>query len=71
MNFKSLPVFNDFFKNTVNQSPSVNATNKTSGHMTQANHPLILVDQPLFNVLLSFNIPKYISLELHATKVLS
>lgn len=59
------------FKNTENQSPSVNATNKTFGHMTQANHPLISVDQSLFNVLLSLNIPKYTSLELHATKVLS
>lgn len=60
------------FKNTANQSPLINATNRrTFGHMTQANHPLILVYQPLFNILLSLNIPKYISLELHATKVLS
>lgn len=58
-------------KNTVNQSPLINATNRrTFGHMTQANHPLIL-EVALFNVLLSLNIPKYVSLELHATKVLS
>lgn len=60
------------FKNTTNQSPSINATNRrTFGHVTQANHPLILAGQPLFTALPSLNIPKYTSLELQATKVLS
>lgn len=60
------------FRNTTNQSPSINATNRrTFGHVTQANHPLIVAGQALFNALLSVSIPKYTSLELYTTKVLS